>query len=344
MIHTVGLLAPLVIAAVLAVSALAKLRAPRAAADSFVSLRLPSWLSNSIAPRLLPWGELVLALAVLVLPGPLGVLAWVAALVLMLIYLVLIVRALGFGEPVDCGCFGELGMGEVTRATAVRNGLLVLMAALGLVAAVADGRAPLARWGHASIGDGAWLGMVVMTGALAVLIRGGSGPASVSSADRDASVAEADHPEEGLDYVRAPTPYAMLQGPEGNEIPVREIGRRQATLLVFVRAHCAPCHRTLEQVPGWTQRLHPVVGVRPVFTSSSPDELTDATPVVSAVAEQALFDPEARLLRMLGVSQTPSAVLLGVDDLLAGGPVAGENAVQAFVEDVIAQLVDAQQA
>lgn len=55
----------------------------------------------------------------------------VAAVLLFVAYLVVIVRALGFGEPVTCSCFGKLGLGFVDRFTAVRN---VVLVALGAVA------------------------------------------------------------------------------------------------------------------------------------------------------------------------------------------------------------------
>ena len=38
----------------------------------------------------------------------------------------------------------------------------------------------------------------------------------------------------------------------------------------------------------------------------------------------------------------PSAVLLGADGALAGGPVAGADAVTTFVEDIVAELAAAQ--
>lgn len=53
----------------LVVSAIAKLRSPRSARDAFTSLRLPRALAQSPAPVLLPSGELLLAVALLVLPG-----------------------------------------------------------------------------------------------------------------------------------------------------------------------------------------------------------------------------------------------------------------------------------
>ena len=211
MSDALALIPPLVIAAVLALSALAKVRSPQPARDAFVSLRLPRWLARSAAPVLLPWGELLLALAVLVLPGVSGTVATVAALLLMLVYLVLIVRALGFDEKVTCGCFGELGLGDVTGRTAVRNALLVVAGALTVWASLVDDRAPLWRWVQAGAEGWAWGAMVLLVGALVWLIVGG-GAQTTALAEAPAASEE---DVEDLDYLRAPTPFAMVPRADG---------------------------------------------------------------------------------------------------------------------------------
>ena len=53
-----------------------------------------------------------------------------------------------------------------------------------------------------------------------------------------------------------------------------------------------------------------------------------------------MHDTQGVTNRIFG-SRTPSAVLLGRDGLLAGGPDTGSPDVLAFVEDVRAELVEA---
>jgi hypothetical protein len=47
---------------------------------------------------------------------------------------------------------------------------------------------------------------------------------------------------------------------------------------------------------------------------------------------------------MLRVTSTPTAVLLGTDGMLAGGPLAGSTAIEEFVADIEAQLAEARPA
>lgn len=337
--HAPALLTPLVLVAVLGLSAVAKLRSPQPARDAFGSLRLPGWLAKSVAPDLLPWGELLLALALLILPGAGGVAASMATTALMLVYLLLILRALSFEEPVTCGCFGELGLGEVAWRTAVRNMLLVVCGALALAAAVGDARSPIGRWLDAREPDWGWLGLTILVGALVWLVVGKPG-----TSERLAPAAEPVEDSEGtqeLDYLRVPTPFATLKTFEGAEVTLRQLGRQQAQLILLVNSTCGSCVRVIRQIPAWAQDLGPAVAVRAHFTVRDAEALGSLDEDVATVLPDALFDPEGTLPRLLEVWGTPAAVLLGTDDMLAGGPVAGSEAVMQLVEDIQSNLADA---
>lgn len=328
--ESVGLAAPLVLAFILALSGVAKLRSPRAAADSFVSLRMPVWLSNSLAPKLLPWGELVLAAALLVLPGVGSILATVLTLILMLVYLVVIVRALGFDEAVECGCFGELGLGDVDQRTAWRNAILVAFGVLAVVAAILDNRSPVQRWWQAEAADWGWLLVTALVVVLAVLVIGG--PARPPSDESAVGTGQE------LDYLRQPTPFAEVVTADGQTVMVRDLARQQALLLLFVNNYCGPCLRVTARIDEWREALGPAVGVYAVYTADGPHNLDQADPRVAAAAPTALYDPQRHLAQLIEAHGSPSAVLLGVDDMLAGGPVRGEDAVVEFVGEVIAEI------
>lgn len=339
--HTLGLGAPLVVAAVLALSGAMKLRSSQSARDSFISLKLPRWLTLSAAPALLPWGELVLAVAILVLPGWWGVAAAVVAVALMVVYLVLIVRALGFAEPVTCGCFGELGLGEVDRRTAWRNGLLVAFAAATLAAVVRDGRSPLQRWAHASGGDVGWLFLAASLVVLTWLVVGGSSPRSARTAAIDAGP-EGDPGEQPLDYLRAPIPFAQLQDRHGNLVHLRDLPVHQAQLLVFLSTGCAACLRMADDLPLWKEQLDPMVAIHPVYGGRrEPAEVTGASPAMLAMMADALFDPRNETSSILRLPNVPAAVLLGADGLLAGGPANGEREARDLCETVVEQVLAA---
>ncbi|WP_158707671.1 MauE/DoxX family redox-associated membrane protein [Janibacter massiliensis] len=322
-------LAPLAIAGVLLVSAVAKLRAPAATRSAFSQLRLPRWLERIGAPRILPWGELVLALALLLLPGWAGVAAAAAVFVLMLVYLAVIVRALGFDHPVTCGCFGQLGMGTVTRRTAWRNAALVVVAGLALWLSVA-GSSPLQR-----VLDGGWSSAwwVVGAAAVALLTRlvldaPGAAPSRPIEPARSA-VAPPRVDEDDLDYVREPIPHGVLVDEDGTFVALRQLPLAAAQLLVMVNPGCGPCGQVATRVPTWVEQLGPVE-LKIVVTTP----VADAVERHPELAGRTLRDPQGQVTAGFRIA-APGAVLLGADGLLAGGPVVGLSEVEEFVADIV---------
>lgn len=325
------LLPPLLLAALLIVSGVAKVRHAEETRNAFSQLRLPRLLTDSPAPRVLPWAEIALALALLVAPAPFAVVVAMVALLLFVAYLAVIVRALGFGYPVTCSCFGRLGLGEVTRRTAVRNVLLVVVAALTVWSATAQDSV-VVRLAEASATTWVWLALVVLTLAVVIATFGGSkGEPLASSLGTDVESED----DQELDYSRQPLPFAALEDESGRSLPLTSLISEGAVLLVFVSPGCGPCVTPIEQIPAWDELLGPVK-VRAVVSLP----LETALGSVPHLAERILHDPQGTLARIFGVG-TPGAVLLGGDGLLAGGPVQGREAVMDFIEDVRAELEEA---
>ncbi len=315
------ILPPVLLAGLLTLSGVAKLAAPEDARSAFQELQLPRRLTRSPAPRLLPWGEIVLAVLLVTAPPPAALVVAGLALLLCLAYLGVVVRALGFDHPVTCGCFGRLGLGEVTRRTAARNVLLVLLAALTVWSATSTDSAlvrllaaPAPTWG--------WLALSALTAALLLLTLDGTTKAPVPSvADEE--------------YAATPLPFASLVDASGRTLPLTELVREGAHLLVFVSTSCASCAEAVASLPEWDRRLGPVrvsaVTWRPVA------DVLEEQPHLTGLLLQ---DPEATTSRIFDVA-TPGAVLLGMDRTLAGGPVEGAAQVRSFIEDVRAELLDA---
>ncbi|MGW5242054.1 TlpA family protein disulfide reductase [Monashia sp. NPDC004114] len=321
-------IAPVILAVVLVVSAVGKLQSPRRSAEAFRDLRVPAPFNSKPAVEALPWGEILLALLLLVASGWLGVVAAVAAVLLFAAYLLLVVRALGFDVPVDCACFGEFAPGQIGRRTVVRNGWLVALAVLGLVGSfggdsllgrVVDGTAPW--WWLAAAGAAA-----VTTFLVTAPARGDAARSASSSTGAD------DDPAEQGDYVRAITPALPVVLGDGTETDLRQLSASRAQLLLFVSEGCSPCVEVIEATPRWREQL-PQLDVRHVVA---------VDPGVGTLTAQdeprSLHDPLYRLPASFGFRGTPSAVVLGADGLLAGGPVTGDVEVAAFVTDIAEQL------
>lgn len=315
----------------LAVSAAFKLRDPRTTEDAFISLRLPAWLRSMRGPLLLPYGELVLAAGLLFVPSPVFSAVAVLVVLLFVAYLVVVTRALRFEEPVHCNCFGKLGLGEIDRRTVVRNVLLVVASVLTLVDGLRGG-SMIGRFGHFDAAEWAWtagvLAAVLLTG---IVVYGGGRPQGA----HPQFAASSD--EDDLDYIRQPIPYGMLLDSEGQPHPLAGLPMSKPVLLVAVSLGCGACHRTMEAMPSWAQENPMLRTIFMVVGDQVPSELPVQSPHVEWMA-----DPAATVTRTLALS-FPSAVLLGMDGLLAGGPVLGYDAIMEFTEDIHAELEEARE-
>ena len=152
--------ARLVLAAVFALSAAAKLRSATAVADfrraaaALGGPRLPSD-APAVLAVVVPAGEAALAAALLLTASAAAALA--CAAVLLTGFAAVLTAALRRGESASCNCFGS-SRHPVSRAQVVRNAVLTAVALLGLTGAVM-------RHGVQSIGLPALLVAVVAAGA-----------------------------------------------------------------------------------------------------------------------------------------------------------------------------------
>ena len=330
--------APILLSITLLISGLAKLGAREGTQDAMRSLRLPLPTMHASVASVLPVTEIVLALAIWIPAPPLQVLLTGLVAALMLTYLVIIARALTFEEQVHCSCFGTLASPTVSRTTLVRN---VLLSVLGLLAAVAA-----ASGAMTTLLVQAPMGLIGLGIALLIAIALTAATIGGSVAETDADAATAPAPaaadpdeDELLDYERSPIPAAVLQQPDGRLITLTQLTAQRAALLVFVTEGCGPCERVLDHAEEWIGELEQTLQVRFVF-SRPLDQLRERT--TDRVEGHALHDLQFTARTALGGTSAPSAVLLGADGQLAGGPVNCGSAVIEFVQEIREQLAEAQ--
>lgn len=338
------LTAQLLVSLTLLISGCAKLGDRRGTQDAMTSLRLPLATVHGAVATILPAVEVVLALGVW-LPVPVVPLV-LASLTeaLLLAYLVIIARALGFEEQVECSCFGSLGSPTVSRTTLARNSLLV---ALGVLAVIGAARAVPAHAVTSTPGMLVQLALAAVVACLlALLTLGGtrsSGRNAAGGPWRDETTADRDsvderasaEDDEALDYMRTPIPFGMLRGSGDQPITLAALTAERAALLIWVRPGCGPCERVLNAVGGWRAALEETLSVR-TLVRADPEEL--APSVRERAGDSLARDIEGNLAASLGATSSPAAVLLGADGLLAGGPVLGAEDVTALVEEIIAQI------
>ena len=316
------MLAPLTCAVVMLLSGVAKAGRPTATRDAFRSMGVPQALRSETLATSLPYVEIVLGVLLLATwSWPLAVVG-AATTALFAAYWVLVLRVLRRDEEVDCGCFGALGDDRVSGTTLARNSLLVVLGILatafgasgsGVVPAVAD----------FDTADWWWLLLSVVVAATAVLVVGLRRPGE--------TVAE----EDLLDYERDPIPFALLENESGTRVTLRQLAAERPQLLLFLSTYCWACESVAEKAPAWVSQLGPVE-ISIVFTEPlervPANMRPDGVPTWSDVEEGAT---------QTFASGRPSAVLLGADGALAGGPVTGADAVATFVEEIVTELTSA---
>ncbi len=307
-------------------SAVGKLRTPDRARDAFTAMGVPSWLNRPIVVRAHPWAEIALAALLLVVPGPLGVVVAAAVLLLMLVYLALVVRALRSPVDVDCACFGSLGSDRVTGLTVWRNVWLSALAGVALWCSF-EGQPVAARLGGLGASEWWWVVGAAAAGLTAALVLHAA-PQAGPDMESDETVWGED---EG-DYVRSRTPAVPVTLADGSIQTLRQLSKERAQLLVYVSEGCGSCQDIIAAVPQWQREL-PQIDVR--FVVAVPPEVTKLTRTDEPLS---VHDTDKLVWDSFGLRGTPSAVLLGADGLLAGGPVVGSVGVPEFVEEIAREL------
>ena len=336
-----GILAPLLLAGVLLLSAVAKWKEPVSTQSAITLLRLPRFLQNQAVAKALPIGEGVLALAMLAPWSPVVKVASVLAAALFLAYAVIVGRALTFDPRPSCGCFGRIGDQRIIPRTLVRNLFLVAAAGVFLWFAFAGHTVPATLTGLGDVGW-AWILMAALVAVVAVLVLGSSagGPSRAPAPRATSDVASStdsgvDAGAEEEDYIRTPIPQGLLLDPEGAPHLLTEIALQRAQLLVFVNCYCGSTHLALRSAREWRERL-PQIDVRTVFSGVPVMPSTDDLDTTDS-----WVDHGSLAWRKFDLHQSPSAVLLGADGLLAGGPVAGNEELDAFLEEIAEALAEA---
>jgi hypothetical protein len=318
--------APLIVAAVFVASALGKLRDPRRAAAAFDALKVPRPLAQEWMRTAHPWAELLLALCLVVTSGIPAVVTATIATALTVGYLILILRAVQRAEPTDCACFGAARTEQVSGWTVLRNVWLLGLSGVCVWAAL-DGRSPWQRVGELGP-DVWWLAAIVAAAMMTILIL------YPSASKLDARVEDPVGDQTLGDYERTEIPHVPVTLADGRVVSLRELAGSRPQLILAVSGFCSSCVPTIEAAPHWRERL-PEVDLYLLYASDRPANGDDPSP------PQTLYDPKRFAYEALRLPGTPSAVLLGADGMLAGGPVAGHADIRTFVTDVEAELVGA---
>jgi hypothetical protein len=257
--------------------------------------------------------------------GWLGVVAALVAVALMAAYTVLVARVAARSTDASCACFGTRR--QVTGITVARN---VWLTALAVSAAAVIWATPILGGALAAgLPQFAWLIALAIAAVTTAFILWPDAQEGEVDASSDGPVVST--AEDELDYIRTRTPAVPVTLADGTSSTLRALTKGGPLLLLAVSSTCGSCESVMERRETY-RRLMPEVDVRLLLTE----------PVTSRWVErdepQSIHDEEDYVGESLGYRGTPSAVLLGADGLLAGGPVTGDRAVDRFVDDIYETL------
>lgn len=304
MIDWIGASCTWLIGAVLVSSGLLKLGTAPTFRVTLSQFGLPQWTWQDIRfARAFPWCELLLGLAVVLVPTPVQLVPAIGILALFVAFLVLVARVWRRPTPVSCNCFGGLGDDVVGVRTVIRNGVLVVLA----LAAVALHRAPGSVVADRIAGWCSPLPAVLAVAVAASLVVW-------------RAVAARRHRAR---LIRTLT----VQDVHGNALPIAEF-QDPPTFLVFFAPGCGACHALVDDFRWWPHLLKDGYDLQPVFLGT-PEQFADQEKFapLAPYAWYATVD----VARAFGINGTPGGTTIDPANPLGHDPVAGYGAIRNLV-------------
>ncbi len=291
-------------ATVLVSSGILKLGTTDEFQQALIDFRLPSWTWRHRAiPRVFPWVETALGLALLLAPSPWQIIPAVGALAVFVAFLILVVRTVRSRATFSCDCFGGIGDETVGRGTVVRNAGFVVLAclALGLHRAPATVVADRLATGWYPVPAV----LAVAVAIAAVMWRTISRSRRRAHLVRTLSVTDAD----------------------GAVLPITEF-QDPPTFLVFFSPGCGSCHYIVPHFRWWPNLLREGYDLQPVFMG--PKEAFARQEAFAPLVPYAWYADDS-IARSLDITGTPSAILIDREHPLGGPVTSGQFAIQDLV-------------
>ena len=286
----------LVLAAVFAIAALAKLTDLGAARRAVAEFGVPERLAPA-AGALLPAAELAVAVAVIPTPAARGGAA--AAAALLAGFMGAISYANRHGRTPDCHCFGQLHSAPAGPTTLARNGALLALAGFVTIAGAGDRVTP------------ALVAATAAVTALAAAVIARRGP----------------EPRVGL-KVGARAPDFELEGTGGALHSLRSLLSGATHLvLVFTDSECTTCHALIPELAGVQRRAQ---DIRVAIVASGDRERNRAT-----AAELVLLQREREIAEAYHIQGTPMATVIDANGRIERPPLAGPDAISGALAELV---------
>jgi peroxiredoxin/uncharacterized membrane protein YphA (DoxX/SURF4 family) len=267
--------------------------------------------------------EAIIAVGVL-LPWVSGVAA-LAALLLLGVFTVVIVRLLRRGEHPSCACFGAASATPIGPKIMARNGLFAVLAVLVGIGAQTHPRVPMDLPADNATGCALVAGLVAvlvwLTGQLRVLRR------------RVDEQALSTLGAEGLPVGSVAPEFELLDAQGATTTLEDLLAGQKAVLLVFVHPGCELCAALARELPRWRARTGDALAIVAVGNGDAAEQaawgiengLGDIPSLVQQGNEAAL---------RYRVRGTPSAVLIDAEGRVAAPVARGGIAIRELINTV----------
>ncbi|MGH2728941.1 MAG: PqqD family peptide modification chaperone [Actinomycetota bacterium] len=309
-----AVVARLLLAVVFAISGVAKLRDRAGTRRAVEGFGLPEPLVGPVAGAL-PLIECATAAALV--PGISARAGALAAIALLVAFIVGISVNLAQGRRPDCHCFGQLHSAPVGPWTLVRNAVLAVAAAIAGFGAGADAGGSVA----AAIGDLDGTGIAISVVSLAAIVAGlfvlGSKRKDLLAGSQPVMQAPEGPPVGG----RAPD-FSLASSAGGDVSLTDLLARGKKVLLVFFSPSCAPCRRIAPELARWQRELPGRLTVA-VLSSGTEEKVQQSTEEYEI--GEILIDEGGVVAKRYGSLGTPGAVLIGASGDVAAGYAGGEG-------------------
>jgi peroxiredoxin len=340
------LLARVLLAAVFAISAAAKLRDAAGSRKAVGDFGLPPLLAGPVA-FLLPFVELGIAVALVPVAS-----AWygaVGALALMAVFTAAIIVNLLLGRRPDCHCFGELTNGAIGWPSVARNVAIGAVATSIAVQGIGSSGASAVNWlDGLNLAEGValsnglialviagvalWLlsGLVAQNGRLLLRLDGLEAALTNQPVSAPAG-SVATLPPAGLP-AGTKAPDFRLPDLHGQTITLEGLAAAAKPLvLLFTDPGCGPCTGLMPEVSRWQRELASKMTVALVSRGNVADNRAKTAEFGLA---NLLLQNDREVAEAYQSQGTPSAVLIAADGTIASPLALGSDAIRMLVSQV----------
>jgi peroxiredoxin/uncharacterized membrane protein YphA (DoxX/SURF4 family) len=323
----VALWASVLLAVVFATAAASKFADQAGTRQALADFGMPSGSLKAFG-LLLPLAELAIAVALLFEPTA----RWgaVAALALLVVFVIAIARAMARGEAPDCHCFGQISSSPVGPRTLIRNAVIAVPAVFVV-----------------AYGPGESIGAWISARSPAELAAVAAGLAAVALAVAGVQLwRETRHLRDELaranEALRAfppglpvgvPAPRFALPSLDGEITTLDDlVSRGRPVALVFVSAGCGPCMDMFGDLARWQRVLADRITIA-LLTTGKQEELREV--IDNNRLSNVLVQEDSEVFHAYRAAATPSVVIVGADGTIASQT----RSTQVLVETLVRRAI-----